>query len=44
MSEEKELTFKHAKSNPEELPVIDYKEEYRKQTGKDIETGEYVTQ
>ena len=28
----------------EELPVIDYINEYRKQTGKDLETGEYVTQ
>ena len=25
-------------------PGINYAEEYRKQTGKDLETGEYITQ
>ena len=45
MSEDKKE--KNKITNPEcekELPVIDYEEEYRKQTGKDLETGEYVTQ
>ena len=28
----------------EESPCIDYAEEYKKQTGKEIETGEYVVQ
>ena len=28
----------------DEDPGINYAEEYRKQTGKDFETGEYITQ
>ena len=45
MSEEKERILKLIKTDSEEkLPVIDYEEGYRKQTGKDLETGEYVTQ
>lgn len=28
----------------EDDPGINYAEEYRKQTGKDLETGEYITQ
>lgn len=28
----------------QEDPGVDYAAEYRKQTGKDLETGEYVTQ
>lgn len=45
MSEEKERILKLIKTDSEEkLPVIDYEEEYRKQTGKDLQTGEYVTQ
>ena len=27
-----------------EDPGVDYAEEYRKQTGRDLETGEYITQ
>ena len=28
----------------DEDPGVDYAEEYRKQTGRDLETGEYITQ
>ena len=49
MSEEKERILKLLIENmpadaPEEDPGVDYAAEYKKQTGKDLETGKYVTQ
>ena len=49
MIKEKELLAKliaeHMKPREEDDdPEIDYASEYKKQTGKDLETGEYVTQ
>lgn len=52
MSKEKERLLrlikdqleKKEKENPEEEAPKVYAEEYRKQTGKDLETGEYVIQ
>lgn len=48
MSEEKERILKLItdwdKSDEQEDPGVDYAAEYKKQTGKDLETGEYVTQ
>lgn len=31
-------------TNADEDPGVDYAAEYKKQTGRDLETGEYVTQ
>ena len=31
-------------TDTEEEPGVDYAAEYKKQTGRDLETGEYVTQ
>ena len=49
MSEEKERILKliiedKQQNNPEEDPGVDYAAEYKKQTGRDLETGKYVTQ
>ncbi len=49
MSEEKERLLKLAieklpQDDPEEDPGVDYTAEYKKQTGRDLETGKYVTQ
>ena len=48
MSEEKERILKLIKDNQgdkqDDDANVDYAEEYKKQTGKDLETGEYVTQ
>ena len=51
MSEEKErilklITDEECRIKKEEVedPGIDYAAEYKKQTGKDLATGEYVTQ
>ena len=49
MSDEKERILKLITKDDnwngqEEDPGIDYAVEYKKQTGKDLETGEYVTQ
>lgn len=49
MSEEKERILKIIiegipQDKPEENYGVDYATEYKKQTGKDIETGKYVTQ
>ena len=51
MNEEKErilhfISDKEYQSGQEEseAPGIDYAAEYKKQTGKDLATGEYVTQ
>lgn len=49
MSEEKERILKLITedkhwSEQEEDCGVDYAAEYKKQTGKDLETGEYVTQ
>lgn len=49
ISEEKERLLKLIAENPQwqeidEIIGIDYTEEYRKQTGKDLSTGEYITQ
>ena len=38
------LKKEQAKGPNEEDPGIDYAAEYKKQTGRDLETGEYVTQ
>ncbi len=38
------LIAERIKENKEKDNGVDYTEEYRKQTGKDMETGEYVTQ
>ena len=32
------------KSDEQEDPGVNYADEYKKQTGRDLETGEYVTQ
>ena len=37
------IIAKRVKENNEKDNGVDYIEEYRKQTGKDLETGEYVT-
>lgn len=49
MSEEKErilklIREKESRTETEEDTGVDYAAEYRKQTGKDLETGEYVVQ
>ncbi len=48
MSEEKERILKllsdWKNSNEQKDPGVDYADEYKKQTGKDLETGDYVTQ
>lgn len=49
MTEEKErilklIIEKQLPNQGEEDPGVDYTAEYRKQTGKDLETGEYTTQ
>lgn len=49
MSEEKErilklIIEKLPQDDPEEDPGVDYAAEYKKQTGRDLETGKYVTQ
>lgn len=49
VNEEKERILKLIKEDPrwqetDEITGIDYVEEYRKQTGKDFVTGEYVIQ
>ena len=48
MSEEKERILKLIidwdKADEQEDPGVDYAAEYKKQTGRDLETGEYVTQ
>lgn len=48
MNEEKEkirkLIEEYTKQAEEQDPGVDYASEYRKQTGKDLETGEYTTQ
>ena len=48
MSEELErlrkLIAEREEVKEEEDPGIDYAAEYRKQTGKDLQTGKYVTQ
>ena len=48
MSEEKERILKLIidwdKADEQEDPSVDYAAEYKKQTGRDLETGEYVTQ
>ena len=51
MSEEKERLLKlvaeligQVEDAEEENPGVDYAAEYRKQTGKDLETGKYVVQ
>lgn len=38
------LKNKVEKRAEDEDPGVDYASEYKKQTGKDLETGEYVTQ
>ena len=43
MSEEKERIMKLINFEDHD-PGVDYASEYKKQTGKDLETGEYVTQ
>lgn len=51
MSEEKEQIIKLITDNErwndrsqDEVSAIDYATEYKKQTGRDLETGKYVTQ
>lgn len=49
MSEEKERILKlimegDFQNNQDEDPGVDYAAEYKKQTGKDLETGKFVTQ
>ena len=49
MSEEKERLLKlisemAIQSEEDEDPGVDYASEYKKQTGRDFETGKYVTQ
>lgn len=49
MTEEKErilklIIEKQLPDQNEEDPGVNYATEYRKQTGKDLETGEYTTQ
>ena len=49
MSEEKErilklITEEQFQNEVDEDPGVDYAAEYKKQTGKDLETGEFVTQ
>ena len=49
MSEEKErilkiITEMDFQNEEDEDPGVDYAAEYKKQTGKDLETGEYVAQ
>ena len=49
MSEEKErimklINFDEQWTEQDDDPGVDYASEYKKQTGKDLETGEYVTQ
>lgn len=49
MSEEKEHLLKlinelMLQNEEEEDPGLDYAAEYKKQTGKDLESGKYVTQ
>lgn len=49
MSEEKErilklITEKISQNETDEDPNVDYAVEYKKQTGKDLETGKYTTQ
>ena len=51
MSEEKERIIKLITDNERwndqsqnEAPDVDYAAEYKKQTGKDLETGKYITQ
>ena len=49
MSEEKErilrlITEKMSQDEADEDPNVDYAAEYKKQTGKDLETGKYSTQ
>ena len=49
MSEEKErimklIYFDDQWAGQDDDPGVDYASEYKKQTGKDLETGEYVTQ
>lgn len=38
------LKKEQTRTDKDEDPGVDYAVEYRKQTGKDLETGEYVTQ
>lgn len=38
------IIAERVKENKEKDNGVDYAEEYREQTGKDLETGEYVTQ
>ena len=40
----RKLIAEREEAKEEEDPGIDYAAEYRKQTGKDLQTGEYVTQ
>ena len=49
MSEEKEhilklINFDDQWTGQDDDSGVDYASEYKKQTGKDLETGEYVTQ
>lgn len=49
MSEEKErilklITEDNSWNEQDEDPGVDYAAEYKKQTGKDLETGKFVTQ
>ena len=49
MSEEKErivklITEEILKNEADEDSDLDYAAEYKKQTGKDLETGKYITQ
>ena len=49
MSEEKERILKlitegDFQNNQDEYPGVDYAAEYKKQTGKDMETDKFVTQ
>ena len=38
------LKKEQTQTDKDEDPGVDYAVEYKKQTGKDLETGEYVTQ
>ena len=49
MNEEKErilklITESDFQNDQDEDPGVDYAAEYKKQTGKDLETGKFVTQ
>lgn len=39
-----QIKIVNQQNTEQEDPGVDYATEYRKQTGKDLETGEYVTQ